>query len=181
MLCRCDNAAVVAIIRSGWSRDPLVMQLMRSLSLFAAVHSVTLMAEHVPWRENVAADAISRGNLDLFFHQVPTGEKEPTIIPHNLLDILVHSQPIDNIYTLTEYILSMVSPTGPPQLGGGSVPIFCSWISSIHSADIQEWGTSISQVVCAHLAKEKLKYRTIKVYLSAIRHLQIAEGGGDPF
>ena len=34
---------------------------------------------------------------------------------------------------------------------------------------------------CAHLAKQKLKYKTIKVYLSAIRHLQITDRGDDPF
>ena len=34
---------------------------------------------------------------------------------------------------------------------------------------------------CAHLANDGLKYRTIKVYLSAVRHLQIAEKGEDPF
>ncbi len=33
----------------------------------------------------------------------------------------------------------------------------------------------------AHLAKEGLKYRTMKAYLSAIRHLHIAEGAPDPF
>ena len=31
------------------------------------------------------------------------------------------------------------------------------------------------------LAKEKLKHRTIKAYLSAVRFLQIKEGTGDPF
>ena len=34
---------------------------------------------------------------------------------------------------------------------------------------------------CAHLANQNLKYRTIKVYLSAVRHMQIAERGDDPF
>ena len=33
----------------------------------------------------------------------------------------------------------------------------------------------------AHLANEGLKFRTIKVYLSAIRHLQIEAGMSDPF
>jgi len=33
----------------------------------------------------------------------------------------------------------------------------------------------------AHLAKEGLKHRTMKVYLSAVRHLHIAEGAPDPF
>ena len=34
---------------------------------------------------------------------------------------------------------------------------------------------------CAHLANEKLKHKTIKVYLSAVRHMQIAAGQIDPF
>ena len=33
VLCRCGNAAVVAIIRSGWSRDPLVMHLMQRIAV----------------------------------------------------------------------------------------------------------------------------------------------------
>jgi len=40
------------------------------------------------------------------------------------------------------------------------------------------------QVLCSfvsHLAQQGLKYRTIKVYLSAVRHLQIAGNYPDPF
>ena len=40
------------------------------------------------------------------------------------------------------------------------------------------------QVICcfvAHLANEHLKYRTIKVYLAAVRHLHIAVAQPDPF
>ena len=33
----------------------------------------------------------------------------------------------------------------------------------------------------ASLANQKLKYQTVKVYLAALRHLQIAQGQGDPF
>lgn len=51
------------------------------------------MAEHLSGRDNEAADALSRGNLDLLFSQVPAGEKEPTAVPTALLGILVHSQP----------------------------------------------------------------------------------------
>ena len=34
--CQCDNAAVVAVMKSGWSKNPLVMQLLRSLFFLAA-------------------------------------------------------------------------------------------------------------------------------------------------
>ena len=93
VLCRCDNAAVVAIIRSGRSKHPLCMHLLRCLSLFTAAHEITIIARHLPGSENGAADALSRGNLDLFFQQVPTAEKQPTVIPEALLGVLVHSQP----------------------------------------------------------------------------------------
>ena len=91
--CLCDNAAVVAIIQSGRSKHPLVMHLMRSLSLFTARHNVAIIAEHLPGKENGAADALSRCNLDLFFRQVPTANKDPAAIPQELLDVLVHQQP----------------------------------------------------------------------------------------
>ncbi len=91
--CLCDNAAVVAIIRSGRSKHAVVMHLMRSLSLFAAVHGVALVAEHLPGKQNEAADALSRGNLSLFFRQVPTAARESTLIPQELLEILVLNQP----------------------------------------------------------------------------------------
>lgn len=44
--CRCDNAAVVAVVNSGSSRCDKVMHLMRSLFLFSASYKVTLVAEH---------------------------------------------------------------------------------------------------------------------------------------
>ena len=91
--CYCDNAAVVAMIRSGRGKHCLSMHLMRSLSLFAARFEIVLVAEHLPGRLNVAADAISRGNLPLFFQQVPTAAQCPTTIPQELLDILVAHQP----------------------------------------------------------------------------------------
>jgi len=91
--CLCDNAAVVAIIRSGWSKHDLSMHLMRSLSLFTAKYRVSLIAEHVPGEKNRAADAISRGNLSLFFQQVPTAEKEQSPVPRELWELLVVKRP----------------------------------------------------------------------------------------
>ena len=61
VLCRCDNAAVVAVINSGKSKDALVMHLMRCLFFFQAVFSLSLHAVHLPGKVNVAADCLSRG------------------------------------------------------------------------------------------------------------------------
>ncbi len=93
VLCRCDNAAVVAIINSGRSKHDLVMHLMRSLFFFTARGNVTLQAVHLPGRHNQAADAISRDNVSLFFRQVPWASHRPTPIPSELVAVLLHHQP----------------------------------------------------------------------------------------
>ena len=47
VLCRCDNAAVVAILRSGSSKDRTVMDLVRSLFFILAHFNIFLMSEHL--------------------------------------------------------------------------------------------------------------------------------------
>ena len=91
--CLCDNAAVVAIIRSGTCRIPLAMHLMRTLFFFTAHFQISLVAEHIPGHHNEAADAISRNNLTLFYQQVPGAEQLPTPIPQELWEILVTHKP----------------------------------------------------------------------------------------
>ena len=58
--CSCDNAAVVAIVRSSTSKHQLVMQLMRCLFFFVAIYQVYLESVHLPRVRNEAADALSR-------------------------------------------------------------------------------------------------------------------------
>ena len=54
--CRCDNAAVVAIVNSGRSKMDRAMHLMRYLSFFLARRRVAL---HIPGVLNGAADTLS--------------------------------------------------------------------------------------------------------------------------
>ena len=68
--CLCDNAAVVAILRSGTSKNEQVMHLMRSLFFLAAANNISIVGEHIPEVENGAADALSRNNCSSFFSQV---------------------------------------------------------------------------------------------------------------
>ena len=91
--CRSDNAAVVSIINSGRSKDQLAMHLMRSLFFFTAQRGCILQAVHVEGRLNIAADALSRGNLALFHHQVPDACQNPTPIPKELVQLLLVQRP----------------------------------------------------------------------------------------
>lgn len=91
--CWCDNAAVVAILRSGRSRDDKAMHLMRSLFFFLATYNIGLVGDHIPGVENRAADALSRNDAASFLLQVPAARRTPTVIPDELLRILVQEQP----------------------------------------------------------------------------------------
>ena len=45
---RSDNMAVVDVLRSRTSRDPILMHLLRCLVFYAAVYHFDFMAEHLP-------------------------------------------------------------------------------------------------------------------------------------
>ena len=46
--CWCDNAAVVAAVKSGWCKNKHAMHLLRCLYFFQAAYQVKLMTEHGP-------------------------------------------------------------------------------------------------------------------------------------
>jgi hypothetical protein len=91
--CRCDNAAVVAIVNSGKSKDAMVMHLMRSLFFFLAHRNIVLVAEHLPGLDNGPADALSRDKESLFHAQVPEARREATVVHPGLIEALVTQRP----------------------------------------------------------------------------------------
>ena len=91
--CRCDNAAVVAILRSGTSRHSLVMHLLRCLFFFVAYYQIYLDPVHLPGSCNEAADSLSRNNIPRFLQLVPTVQPLPTPLPAGLFEALVLKTP----------------------------------------------------------------------------------------
>ena len=92
--CRTDNAAVVAIVNSGRSKNSsLAMHLMRTLFFVMARFDIAIVAVHLPGRENEAADALSRDRLPLFFAQVPNASEAPSIVPQEVLELLILRRP----------------------------------------------------------------------------------------
>ena len=62
----CDNVAIMNTISSGKSTEPLLMQLLRGLHLFAMKHASCFTAAHIAGVENGATDALSRNQAHLF-------------------------------------------------------------------------------------------------------------------
>ena len=93
VVCRCDNAALVAILKSGWCKDNLVMHLLRSLFFWLAMYQVTILSEHISGAINGPADALSQNNLAYFMSQVPSARQQPTEIPQELIELLLTHRP----------------------------------------------------------------------------------------
>lgn len=91
--CLCDNAAVVAVVRSGSSRDQGVMHLLRCLFFFLAHHQIVLAPVHIPGRLNEAADSLSRNALPSFRQLIPAAQADPTPLAEELMAALVTEQP----------------------------------------------------------------------------------------
>ena len=86
-----DNMAVVATVQRLDARDHLLGQWLRCLHFFSAHFGFTFTAAHIPGIQNVAADALSRGNLMLFcsiFPQVPEA-----LVPPPLWEAIVQRMP----------------------------------------------------------------------------------------
>ena len=86
---RSDNMAVVHALSAGAAKDAQLMHLLRCLHFFTAHLQISIQAEHVAGTLNSAADALSRDNLTLFFQCIPQAAREPTLIPAELVDMLV--------------------------------------------------------------------------------------------
>ena len=92
--CRCDNAAVVAAIRSGWCKNKHTMHLLRSLYFFQAAYQVKLVTEHIKGSDNELADAISRNNHQQFLSMMTSAQQVPVEVHPQLKQTLV-DQPAD--------------------------------------------------------------------------------------
>ena len=81
ILVKCDNTVVVNILSSSTSRDPLVMNLLRTLHFISAYYAIHITAQHIAGSENIVADAISRNSLQVMFGHDPEADPQPTSTP----------------------------------------------------------------------------------------------------
>lgn len=86
---RSDNQAVVAALRRRSARDSQMMHLLRCMFFFMAQFQFEYRVEHLPGKENRAADALSRDHLAEFHSLFPQAPHSPTTTPPALLEMLL--------------------------------------------------------------------------------------------
>ena len=84
----CDSESVVAVLKSGSSRDQHLMGLLRHLSLLAKRHSFMFTASSVHGMANQVADSLPRFQFQRFRRLAPQADMTPCVIPESLLAAL---------------------------------------------------------------------------------------------
>ena len=81
VLLQCDNLSLVTAINKGACKDILVMHLLRCMWFFVAHFDISIMAKHLPGKDNTAADKLSRNNTDQMFLSQAGLSSLPTPLP----------------------------------------------------------------------------------------------------
>jgi hypothetical protein len=163
----CDNTAVVAIIKVGTSIDPLVMHLMRCLFFFTVRYQLILLPKHLPGRENLAADHLSRDALS-FRQVVPHAKVEPTLLPESRR-VTASRLDIGELERRVAFFFSHGLASQKTYRSEENQYIkFCS---SAGAAPLPVTEQQFANLCLTKLTK--LKNNTIKTYLSGVRYIQL--------
>ena len=82
-----DNQIVVDVWRTGTCDDKLMMRLVRCIFKHAAARNMNVIMAHVPGKENIDADLLSRFQVDEFRQRNPSADPEPTVLPEEVWDL----------------------------------------------------------------------------------------------
>ena len=177
VLVHCDNKAVVSVL-NGCAKDTLLVHLLRCIFFIAAHYELSVRAAHIPGKDNMAADAISRDNLPLFHSQVPQAAKDPSptgrTSNHPATGLDVHNL----VPVVQELFAAGIALSTKKVYGIGELRYnkFCT------SFDINPYPTSerVLLLFVSHLHQEGLAPGTVKSYLAVVRYEQICKGLGNP-
>ena len=86
---RCDNQPAVQAVCKRSCRDHDLMHLIRCLFFLEAWFGFEMIATHLPGRENMLADDLSRDRLSAFLSKAPSANPTPTPLPPELPELLL--------------------------------------------------------------------------------------------
>ena len=88
VLFRCDNEGVVYALKSGTSRHPHMMHLLRAMHFISAHFQFSYVAAHIEGSANVIADSLSRQPVSASFLLSFQADRDPSPFPEELVRLL---------------------------------------------------------------------------------------------
>jgi len=85
----CDNAAVVSVLNTRYSKEENLMQMVRTLFFIEARYQFKLKALHIPGKHNYLADYLSRNQMSTFHTMHPTANNIPSTVSPSILQWLL--------------------------------------------------------------------------------------------
>ena len=76
-----DNMAVVHILNTSTSKDPIIMKLLRIFVLDCMTHNIMIRSKHISGRSNVCSDLLSRAQVSKVKQLFPHLQPHPVEIP----------------------------------------------------------------------------------------------------
>ena len=85
-----DNQPITEVWQAGTSKSTYLMTLVRKTFLEAANHQFTLFLKYIRGKHNSIADSISRFQVEKLRLEVPYADREPTVLPPHVVELLNH-------------------------------------------------------------------------------------------
>lgn len=82
-----DNQSIIDIWTSGTCTDKKMMALIRALFFFTAKRNINLLMAHIPGKNNVNADYLSRFQVQAFQRNCPHADPYPTVLAEQVWDL----------------------------------------------------------------------------------------------
>ena len=174
----CDNKVVVLMIQAHNAHEESLVQLLRYLFFYAAVFLFHSSATHISGVHNIVADAISHDNLTLLYSLVPQAQRSGPSTSDSI--------PVITTELGVTSLDSTVCTVAANRLSANTSKSYRSglnrYLSFCASYSLPAFPLSESTLChfVASLVTEGMSYPTIRLYLSAVRHHQLMEGGPDP-
>ena len=174
-----DNTAVVEVLRSGTSRDSNLMVLLRHLSLLATRHSFVSRSWKIKcysWRHfSFWISAVPSASSLCVSHCITNN----SFGPGSAACSLDRKCKFYLSKFLSLQILSLLQPDGCIVQRSVSSSISVPWMVVSSNGSLLPTNEQTLLRFCSHLA-DRFDHSSIKVYLSAIRSLDIDQGFPDP-
>ena len=175
MKVECDHQGAVAVVNSGFSKIPELMHLVRCLFYIWVTYQFSLRAVYCPGKQNVLADAISRGTS---FHRFQERVLGPSRAGGSVSGRVTKLDITELVLTVCELFTAGLAETTQRVYKSGiwKYKNVCELVER-HLLPLSE------DVLClfvVYLYRVGVGEATVKSYLSATRYLQITSGRGDP-